>query len=263
MDEDQLDLLFHALASQPRREMLDLLKSTSRVPTVGFRRRAFLALAHRRDEASRRDGGGAAARYLGEAAAASAGSYFNPVPLQWVYERWTDEYSRLLGGPPHRAETHHRNRRIQAMNESTRAVFRIVIDGSIETICRELTKTGRAAGRRLQRLAARAGADPGGADADAHRHAVSTCSSIGKVRRVRSAAPFRPHVPLHAVRRSRVHRHLRAETTAAGRRMHADRRPHGRSAARRPRTCRRGGTAILETLKAVVETGRPRAGGRG
>ncbi|MEP7275591.1 MAG: transcriptional regulator, partial [Betaproteobacteria bacterium] len=26
MDEDQLDLLFHALASQPRREMLDLLR---------------------------------------------------------------------------------------------------------------------------------------------------------------------------------------------------------------------------------------------
>jgi DNA-binding transcriptional ArsR family regulator len=95
MDEDQLDLLFHALASQPRREILDVLK---RHPgcNVGFVAACFslsrIGVMKHLDVLS------AAGLVVSERSGRERRLYFNPVPLQWVHERWSDEYSRFWAG---------------------------------------------------------------------------------------------------------------------------------------------------------------------
>ncbi|HEY5862440.1 MAG TPA: helix-turn-helix transcriptional regulator [Casimicrobiaceae bacterium] len=90
MDEDQLDLLFHALASQPRREMLDLLRQHPGA-NVGF------VAAHfeisRIGVMKHLDVMEASGLIVSERSGRERRLYFNPVPLQWVYERWTDDYS--------------------------------------------------------------------------------------------------------------------------------------------------------------------------
>ena len=91
MNQDQLDLVFHAMASQPRRAIVDVVRANpgcnlnfvaehfdySRIGVmkhIDVLEAANLLI-------SRREG---RERLL----------YFNVVPLQQIHERWSDEYSR-------------------------------------------------------------------------------------------------------------------------------------------------------------------------
>ena len=91
MNEDQLDLVFHALASQPRRAILDTVIAHpgcnlnfvvdrfpySRIGTmkhIDVLEAANLLISQRQGRE----------RQL----------WFNAVPIQQIHERWTDEYSR-------------------------------------------------------------------------------------------------------------------------------------------------------------------------
>ena len=90
MDEDGLDRLFAALAHPHRRRMLDVLRArpglSVRELGEGFAMSAVGVLKHVRVlegaglVVSRKEG---RERRL----------YFNAVPIQAVYDRWTDEYS--------------------------------------------------------------------------------------------------------------------------------------------------------------------------
>jgi DNA-binding transcriptional ArsR family regulator len=91
-DADTLDAVFHALASEPRRRVLDVLKAE---PGCNVNR----VCAHFEAEMTRF----AVMKHL--AVLESAGLviaeregrdkrlWFNPVPIQWIHERWTTEYS--------------------------------------------------------------------------------------------------------------------------------------------------------------------------
>ena len=92
MIDDELNIVFHALASESRRYMLDNINDSPGI-TVGELAQAFdvsriAVMKHLRvlEQAnliiSRKDG---RVRKL----------YFNTVPIQQVYERWTNEYSAM------------------------------------------------------------------------------------------------------------------------------------------------------------------------
>ena len=95
MDEDQLDLLFHALASQPRREILDVLK---RQPgcNVGFVAACFslsrigvmkhLEVLRQAQLVSTREEGRQRVNSL------------NVVPIRQIYERWVGPFQELWSG---------------------------------------------------------------------------------------------------------------------------------------------------------------------
>lgn len=89
---DSMDAVFQALAAQPRRQMLDIVKATPGC-SVGhvaeffpFSRIAVMKHLKVLTEAglivSRKEG---RTRRL----------YFNSVPIQLIYDRWTGEYSAL------------------------------------------------------------------------------------------------------------------------------------------------------------------------
>jgi len=90
--EDDLDAVFHALASAPRRRMLDVLKAepgcnVSRVAEhLGGEIGRFAVMKHL-----------AALEAAGLVTSERAGRerllWFNPTPIQWIHERWTDELS--------------------------------------------------------------------------------------------------------------------------------------------------------------------------
>lgn len=89
------DLVFHALAHRGRRRMLDLLKQAPGMTVQGlashfeFSRIATMKHLARLEEAglvlSKKDG-------------RSRRLYFNPMPIQLIYDRWTDEYSSFWSG---------------------------------------------------------------------------------------------------------------------------------------------------------------------
>jgi DNA-binding transcriptional ArsR family regulator len=93
--KDEMDAVFHALANANRRHMLDHIKASPGI-LVGelaghFDVSRIAVMKHLRvlEEArlvvSRKDG---RTRRL----------YFNPVPIQLIYERWTTEYSAYWSG---------------------------------------------------------------------------------------------------------------------------------------------------------------------
>lgn len=90
MKPDSMDLIFHALAHSARRKMLDLLKATPGCSVndlcqyFDFSRIAVIKHL----------------QVLGEAQLVIAKKngrkrelYFNAVPIQMIYDRWTTEYS--------------------------------------------------------------------------------------------------------------------------------------------------------------------------
>ncbi len=92
MKDDELNNVFQALASESRRHMLDNINDSPGI-TVGELAQAFdvsriAVMKHLRvlEQAnliiSRKDG---RVRKL----------YFNTVPIQQIYERWTNEYSAM------------------------------------------------------------------------------------------------------------------------------------------------------------------------
>jgi DNA-binding transcriptional ArsR family regulator len=95
MNQDELDLVFHAMASQARRAIVDVIRANpgcnlnfvvdhfdySRIGTM----KHIDVLESANLIISRREG---RERIL----------YFNVVPLQQIYERWSDEFGRHFAG---------------------------------------------------------------------------------------------------------------------------------------------------------------------
>lgn len=91
MNQDQLDLVFHAMASQPRRAIVDVVRANPGcnlnfvVEHFSYSRIGVMKHIDVLEAAnllvSRREG---RERLL----------YFNVVPLQQIHERWSDEFSR-------------------------------------------------------------------------------------------------------------------------------------------------------------------------
>ena len=91
MKKNSLDVLFQALAHPARREMLDILKMNpgSRVSDVceNFRMSRIAVMKHLRLLE-------AANLIVSEKSGRSRLLYFNIMPIQALYERWTNQYDR-------------------------------------------------------------------------------------------------------------------------------------------------------------------------
>ena len=112
------------------------------------------------------------------------------------------------------------------MTDTTRAVYRIVIDGSMEAIFRELTKRGEPQAAVFNAWLHAQALAPGNAiqmRTGTGKHVLV----IGKVLELDPPRRFTHTFRFYAERRSGVRRRLRPEAAAAGRRMHAHRRSHG------------------------------------
>lgn len=91
-DSDQLDAVFFALASEPRRRMLDVLKAAPGSNVNGvcahfeaefgrFAVMKHLAVLER------------AGLVIAEREGREKRLWFDPTPIQWIHERWTTEFS--------------------------------------------------------------------------------------------------------------------------------------------------------------------------
>lgn len=91
-DSDQLDAVFFALASEPRRRMLDVLKAEPGLNVNGvcahfdaefgrFAVMKHLAVLER------------AGLVIAERDGRDKRLWFDPTPIQWIHERWTTEFS--------------------------------------------------------------------------------------------------------------------------------------------------------------------------
>ena len=90
MNEDQLDLLFHALASQPRREILAQLRAhpgcNVQFISAHFAMSRIGVMKHIAVLE-------AANLVISEKLGRERQLYFNLAPIQWVHEQWSDKYS--------------------------------------------------------------------------------------------------------------------------------------------------------------------------
>jgi DNA-binding transcriptional ArsR family regulator len=90
--EAQLDAVFFALASEPRRRMLDVLKATpgSSVGALAVHFESefgrFAVMKHLAQLE-------AAGLVIAERSGRERHLWFDPTPIQWVHERWTTEFS--------------------------------------------------------------------------------------------------------------------------------------------------------------------------
>ena len=92
--DDDTDLLFHALAHRSRRRILDILKANpgQRVVDVADRFRVS-RIAVQKHLAVLSEAGLVVSRKDGR----ERRLYLNPVPIQRIHQRWTDEYGALFG----------------------------------------------------------------------------------------------------------------------------------------------------------------------
>ncbi len=92
MNEDELDLLFHALASQPRRAILEVVRRQPgcnlNFVTAHFSFSRIGIMKHI-------DVLEAAGLIISQRSGRERTLFFNAVPLQQVHENWTDQYSRF------------------------------------------------------------------------------------------------------------------------------------------------------------------------
>ena len=91
MNEDELDLLFHAMASQPRRAILDVVRNN---PACNMNFVAAHFEFSRIGVMKHIDVLESANLIISERSGRERALYFNPMPLQEVHEEWTDQYSR-------------------------------------------------------------------------------------------------------------------------------------------------------------------------
>ncbi len=95
MDEDQLDLVFHALASQPRRDILAAVRAAPgcNVNTIAeqFDMSRIGVMKHLAVLE-------AASLIVTEKVGRERQMFFNPVPIQQIHEMWTDEFTRHFAG---------------------------------------------------------------------------------------------------------------------------------------------------------------------
>ena len=176
MKPDEMDAVFSALASEPRRRILDILKkepgcNVSRV--CGFFDIGRIAVMKHLAVLEARE-----PRRLGEGrprAAAVVQPGADPHDLRPLDHR----VQRLLGGAARAREVPARERPgtdrqgegRRTWLSSNKAVFRIVIAGTMEAVFRELTKTGEPQGAVFNSMLTLDDARPGARpqDADAHR----------------------------------------------------------------------------------------------
>jgi DNA-binding transcriptional ArsR family regulator len=92
IDDDALDAVFFALASEPRRRILDVLKAD---PGCNVNRVCehfdgshgrFAVMKHLATLE-------AAGLVIAERRGRDKLLWFNPTPMQWIHERWTSEFS--------------------------------------------------------------------------------------------------------------------------------------------------------------------------
>ena len=97
-ESDRLDAVFFALASDPRRRILDVLKqepgcNVNRVcaglePDIG----RFAVMKHLATLE-------AAGLVIAQRCGRERLLWFDPTPIQWIHERWTTEFSAYWAGP--------------------------------------------------------------------------------------------------------------------------------------------------------------------
>ncbi len=91
-DDDNADLVFHALAHAIRRKILDLVREDPG-QSVGELAKVFdvsrIAVMNHLAVLE------SAGLIISEKESRSRRLYLNPVPIQMIYERWTDEYSAI------------------------------------------------------------------------------------------------------------------------------------------------------------------------
>ena len=95
MNEDELDLLFHAMASQPRRAILDVVRGHAGCNlnyVAGHFSFSRIGVMKHIDVLE------AAGLIVSQRSGRERTLYFNAVPLQQVHEEWTDQYSRFWAG---------------------------------------------------------------------------------------------------------------------------------------------------------------------
>ncbi|MGE5096743.1 MAG: ArsR/SmtB family transcription factor [Betaproteobacteria bacterium] len=103
MKPDEMDAVFGALASEPRRRILDILKkepgcNVNRV--CGFFDIGRIAVMKHLDVLE------AANLVVSERAGRERLLYFNPVPIHMIYDRWTSEFSAYWAGRLARLKYH-------------------------------------------------------------------------------------------------------------------------------------------------------------
>lgn len=95
MKPDEMDAVFAALASEPRRRILDIVKqepgcNVNRV--CGFFDIGRIAVLKHIDALE------AAGLVVSERVGRERQLYFNPVPIHLIYDRWTTEFSAYWAG---------------------------------------------------------------------------------------------------------------------------------------------------------------------
>jgi predicted transcriptional regulator len=95
MKPDDLDAVFAALASEPRRRVLDVLKQE---PGCNVNRVCEFFDIGRIAVAKHIDVLEAANLVVSERVGRERRLYFNPVPIHMIYDRWTTEFSAYWSG---------------------------------------------------------------------------------------------------------------------------------------------------------------------
>jgi predicted transcriptional regulator len=96
MKPDEMDVVFAALASEPRRRVLDILE---REPGCNVNRVCeFFDEMGRVAVLKHVDVLEAAGLVVSEKVGRERLLYFNPVPIHMIYDRWTTEYSAYWAG---------------------------------------------------------------------------------------------------------------------------------------------------------------------
>ena len=188
--------------------------------------------------------------------------WFNPVPIHLIYDRWTTEFSAFWAGKLARMNTGWRTLRSRSTRkkespvaESRKAVFRIVIDGSIDAIFRELTKTDSPQGAVFNSMLTTKGLVPG------NRMQMRTVSGGHTI--------VEGQVVEHDPPRRFAHTHRFTQFNDPVCRVVYDLKPVAGGvevtltvedippSTKTEMEMQRGGMFILKNLKAIVETGRP------
>jgi predicted transcriptional regulator len=95
MKSESMNDLFHALASEPRREMLDIIKDRPGCSVMEVCRYFDVSrVAVMKHLAVLEKAGLVISQKTGR----TRQLYFNAAPIQLIYERWTTEYSAMWAG---------------------------------------------------------------------------------------------------------------------------------------------------------------------
>ncbi len=105
MNEEATDRVFQALASAHRRQVLDIVKADPGCSVKDVCRHFDMSRIAVMKHLTVLEQAGL---LISEKQGRTRSLYFNPVPIQMIHERWTDEFSALwahrIGALKHRAE---------------------------------------------------------------------------------------------------------------------------------------------------------------